>query len=344
MEKGSRPLYRIELGNTVITSTSKFKFFAKAVEKASKSRIPSIRCARVFLDPGDGEMSRENDPVRLQDPWRFIAVAVASASIVVVFGLGFLLLPRYQAMHAPSSPKDSVYHALGFHTHGNAFNTVQPPLKVPTYIAWTETTIRQAANGDPKRGQVIAQDCAACHGEKGLSTQSGIPSLAGLDRLVLYKQLEDFRSGTRLSTLMSAIVQSLTPQQYADLAAYFESLPGLPENRGERSPRRHSSYHNGDPVQRLIYAGDPKRGIAACAACHGPGGYRIGAPALTKQNELYIEQQLQAFAQGTRANDMNMPMRTISAMLTESEMKALAHVYASENIAAATKVGSPPEQ
>ena len=77
---------------------------------------------------------------------------------------------------------------------------------------------------------------------------------------------------------------------------------------------------------------------------HGPGGYRIGAPALTKQNELYIEQQLQAFAQGTRANDMNMPMRTISAMLTESEMRALSHVYANENIAGATKEVSPPER
>jgi cytochrome c553 len=276
-------------------------------------------------------MNPRNDPSRLHNPWRFIAVAVVSATVVVAFGLGFLLLPRYQGPRAPSSEKDSVYRALGFHTHGKAFNTIQPPLKVSTYIAWTETTISQASNGDPKRGEVIAQDCTACHGEKGLSTQPWIPSLAGLDRLVLYKQLEDFRSGTRLSGPMSAIAQSLTAQQYADLAAYFSSLPGLPENRGERPPRPHSSYRNRDPVERLVYAGDPKRGIAACASCHGPGGYRIGAPALTKQNELYIDQQLHAFAQGTRANDMNMPMRTIAAMLTESEMRALAQAYANEN-------------
>ncbi len=276
-------------------------------------------------------MSRGNNPVLLHNPWRFIAVAVVSATVVVAFGLGFLLLPRYQGTHAPSSEKDSVYHALGFHTHGNVSSTVQPPLKVPTYIAWTETTVHQAANGDPKRGEIIAQDCTACHGEKGLSTQPWIPSLAGLDRLVLYKQLDDFRSGTRLSAPMSAIAQSLTPQQYADLAAYFSSLQGLPENRGERPPRPHSSYRNRDPIQRLIYAGDPKRGIAACASCHGPGGYRIGAPALTKQNELYIDQQLHAFAQGTRANDMNMPMRAIASTLTESEIRALAQAYANEN-------------
>jgi cytochrome c553 len=277
-------------------------------------------------------MSPGNSLSRLDNPWRFIAVAVVSAIVVVAFGLGFLLLPRYQGSHAPSSEKDSVYHALGFHTHGNASTTIQPLLRVPTHIAWTETTIRQATNGDPKRGEVIAQDCTACHGEKGLSTQSWIPSLAGLDRLVFYKQLDDFRSGTRLSAPMSAIAESLTDQQYADLAAYFASLPGLPENRGERAPRPHSSYRNRDPVQRLIYAGDPKRGIAACASCHGPGGYRIGAPALIKQNGLYLDQQLHAFAERTRANDMNMPMRTIAAMLTESEMHALAQAYANENI------------
>jgi cytochrome c553 len=224
-----------------------------------------------------------------------------------------------------------VYHALGFHIHGNAFNTIQPPLKIPTYIAWTETTIRQATTGDRTSGEFIATNCTACHGEKGLSTQAWVPSLAGLDRLVLYKQLDDFRSGTRLSGPMSAIAQSLTPQQYADVSAYFASLPGLPENRGERTPRPHSSYRNRDPVQRLIYAGDPKRGIAACASCHGPGGYRVGVPALAKQNELYIEQQLQAFAQGTRANDMDMPMRTIAGVLTESEIRALARAYANEN-------------
>jgi cytochrome c553 len=276
-------------------------------------------------------MSQENGSSRLHNPWAFIVIAVVSATLVVAFGLGFLLLPRYQGTRAPFSSKDAVYHALGFHIHDKAFNTIQPPLKVPTYIAWTETTIRQATTGDRKSGEFIATNCTACHGENGVTIQPWIPSLAGLDPLELYNQRDDFRSGTRLSGPMSAIAQSLTPQQYADVSAYFASLPGLPENRGERTLRPNSSYRNRDPVQRLIYAGDPKRGIAACASCHGPGGYRIGAPALTKQNELYLEQQLQAFALGTRANDMDMPMRTIAGVLTESEIRALARAYANDD-------------
>jgi cytochrome c553 len=272
-------------------------------------------------------MSAENGPSRLESPWAFIALAWIVAAVVVGFALGFLVLPRYQGAGRPVSAKDAIYLALGLHTHGKSFNAMQPPLRIPTYVAWTETTIRQATTGDAKRGEFIALNCTACHGERGLASDPRIPNLAGLDQLVTYKQLDDFRSETRLSGPMSAIAQSLGPQQYADLAAYFASQPGLPSTDGDHAPHANRSYHNSDPLQRLIYAGDPKRGIAACASCHGPGGYLIGAPALIHQNALYLEQQLQAFAQGTRANDMNMPMRTIAAQLTPAGMKSLAAAY-----------------
>lgn len=272
-------------------------------------------------------MSRASGPFRLHNPWRFIAVAIISAALVAGFGLGFFVLPHYQGGREPSSTKDAIYQALGFHNHGGTFNTIRPPLKVPTYIAWTETTIRQATSGDTKQGEFIASNCTSCHVEQAMTSEHWIPDLAGQDRLVVFKQLDDFRSGTRLSAPMSAIAQSLNPQQYADVAAYFASQSGLAENGGQRAVRSNSTYRNSDPVERLIYAGDPKRGIAACASCHGPGGYRIGAPALTNQNALYLEQQMQAFAQGTRANDMDMPMRTIASMLTKSEIKGLASAY-----------------
>jgi cytochrome c553 len=269
-------------------------------------------------------MSSETGSAR---SWRFAAVVILAGVLALAFGFGFVLLPKHQGAHGSYSAKDSLYHALGLHTHGKAFNTIQPPLKVPTYIAWTEATVRQAMNGDPKRGGFIALNCTTCHEEQAKTSDPWIPALAGLDRLVTYKQLDDFSSGTRLSGPMSAIAQSLTPQDYADVAVYYASQPGIPENTGDRMPRSNRTYRNSDPVQRLIFAGDPKRGIAACASCHGPGGYLIGAPALINQNALYLEQQLQAFAQGMRANDMNMPMRTIAGLLTPAEMKSLACAY-----------------
>jgi cytochrome c553 len=257
----------------------------------------------------------------------FIAVAALVAILVTGFGLGFLFLPRHQGDQERISAGEAAHRALGFHTHGATSNTTQPMVRVPTHISWTEETINEARSGDVARGEFIALNCTSCHVEQALTSHPEIPNLAGLDPLVIYKQLDDFRSGTRLSSPMSAIAQSMSPKQYADVAAYFASQAGLPENSGKRALRGNSSYRNGDLVQRLIYAGDPKRGIPACASCHGPGGYVMGAPALSNQNAPYIEQQLQAFAQGTRANDMNMPMRTIASLLTHEEMKSVALAY-----------------
>ena len=267
------------------------------------------------------------------NPWTFGVVAILSGLLVFAFGFGFLVLPRFQPGHGSTSAMGGIHDALGFHKHTQILSSsVQPPLKVPTYVVWNESTIHEALSGDVSRGEFIAINCTACHGKKGMTTETWIPNLAGVDRLVLYKQLADFRSGTRLSGPMSAIAQALTPQQSADVAAYFSSLPGLPQTGGERMPESGRSYRTKNETKRLIFAGDPTRGIAACASCHGPAGYRIGAPALSRQNEAYIEQQFQNFAQGIRANDMNMPMRTIAPLLKAEEVHALAVAYSSDNL------------
>lgn len=267
-----------------------------------------------------------SDTRRFNDNWTLVVVAILTAIVVMAFGFGFVILPRFQRGHGTHSTRAAIDNALGFHAHEKLMST-QPPLRVPTRIAWNEATIREALSGDVRRGEFVAINCTACHGEKGMTEQTWIPNLAGMDRLVLYKQLEDFRSGTRLSGPMSAIAESLTRQQSADVAAYFSSLPGLPDSGGERTPESGRTYHTKDATQRLIFAGDPGRGIAGCATCHGPAGYRIGAPALSRQNGAYIEQQLQNFAEGVRANDMHMPMRTIAGLLKPDERRALAVAY-----------------
>jgi cytochrome c553 len=267
-----------------------------------------------------------------RDTLAFAVTCVLSGIVVISFGIGFLILPRFQQGQRTSSTRGAVSNALGFHQHEKFVASAQPPLTVPTYVAWNESTIHEALSGNVQRGEFIAINCTACHGEKGMTTQAWIPNLAGLDRLVLYKQLADFRSGTRLSGPMSAIAQALTPQQSADVAAYFASLPGLPESGGGRLPESGRSYHAHDSAKRLIFAGDPTRGIAGCATCHGPAGYRIGAPALSRQNQAYIEQQLQNFAQGVRANDMHMPMRTIGGLLKPEEIHAVAVAYSNDTL------------
>jgi len=261
--------------------------------------------------------------------WKLLVICVLSGVLVVGFGVGFILLPAFQPGQHASSVHEAIQHALGHHTH-DQFPEVMPlPESIPTYVVWDEATIHQALGGDAVRGEFIAINCTACHGEKGMTEQKWIPNLAGINRIVLYKQLADFRSETRLSGPMSAIAQAISPQQAADVAAYFSMLPGILRSEGMRVPESGRSYRTRDDVKRLIFAGDAKRDLAGCATCHGPGAYRLGAPSLSGQNRDYIEQQLHNFAQGVRRNDMNMPMRTVAGVLTADEMHRLAVAFSS---------------
>jgi cytochrome c553 len=67
--------------------------------------------------------------------------------------------------------------------------------------------------------------------------------------------------------------------------------------------------------------------LPPCQACHGPVFLKNGAPSLATQNSSYIQEELERFAKGSRSNDINMPMRSIAALLTEDEKQALAAYY-----------------
>ena len=74
-----------------------------------------------------------------------------------------------------------------------------PPERIPSYVAWTPETIAAASAGDAFRGMLLARHCEHCHGAEGFSAVGMTPNLAGVDRLAVWKELEDFRSHKRKS-------------------------------------------------------------------------------------------------------------------------------------------------
>jgi cytochrome c553 len=203
-----------------------------------------------------------------------------------------------------------------------------PPDRIPSYVAWTPETLAAAARGDAFRGMLLARRCDHCHGAEGFSAVGYTPNLAGIDRLAIWKQLEDFRSQKRLSREMNPIAESLSPQDVADLVAYYAKLPAFADPQDKRIfPQSRPDPGHAGIASRLISFGDGERGIPPCQTCHGPVGYRPGAPRLANQNAEYVLNQLEAFASGSRSNDINMPMRTIAGLLTEDERHALAEYY-----------------
>lgn len=279
-------------------------------------------------------MGRDQGPFKLDNPWPRIGWWSAAALVGVSFVLGFVVLGRYQQNGPTLDTWGAICRAVGLTADRGPAGEPQPPLRTPTRIAWTSTTLAQVASGSAQHGAFIALNCTACHGEQGISPTTLVPTLAGMDSAVIYKQLDDYRSGKRLWGVMSAIATALTTQDSADVAAYFASrADGLPSVAGEGPPKSGRSLRQNDPVIRLVFAGDPERGIPPCAACHGPGAHKLGAPALQGQHAPYIDRQLAAFAQGMRQNDINAQMRTIAAQLTADEMHAIAVYYGANGTA-----------
>jgi cytochrome c553 len=204
------------------------------------------------------------------------------------------------------------------------------PERIPSYVTWTPETIAAASAGDAFRGMLLAKRCEHCHGAEGFSDRASTPNLAGIDRLTIWKQLEDFRSHRRTSRTMEPIARALSGRDVADVVAYYGKLPVFSDLQDNRSfPQARPNPAHAGIATHLVSFGDGERGIPPCQSCHGPVAYKTGVPSLANQNADYVLGELEAFASGTRANDINMPMRTISSLLTEDERHALAEYYGS---------------
>lgn len=221
-------------------------------------------------------------------------------------------------------PRDQ-FPALASGERGNCENVSDG---VSSLVTWTPETMVAASRGDAFRGLLLARKCEHCHGAEGFSQEGFTPNLAGMTKLAIWKELQDFRTRKRLSRAMNPIAQSLSERDIADVVAYYANLPVFSDLQDNRVfPKAAPDAAHAATATRLITFGDGERGIPPCQACHGPVAYRPGTPSLMTQNGEYVLNQLEAFANRTRSNDINEPMRTISALLTEDERHGLAEYY-----------------
>ena len=182
--------------------------------------------------------------------------------------------------------------------------------------AATLTAVASHAAGNVEAGAAQAATCAACHGQDGATAiDPSYPNLAGQSAKYLNRQLQMFQSGERDVPLMTAQLIGKSAQDLEDLAAYYASLPGkIGEAVGSDEDIK---------TARMIYKGGiADRGVAACAACHGPGGLgndQAGFPVLGGQSVAYTVAQLTAYREGLRASDeeYGAMMRNVASGLTD---------------------------
>jgi cytochrome c553 len=268
--------------------------------------------------------SRPADPHVLDQPWRLWSTVAVGGVLLGGIVLGALIIPIVQGRGAGLDAYTAICRALGILPGSPA--QPQPSGRAQrtpvSQVVWTPELMQILARADTKRGRAKAlESCAACHGETGVSAAPDFPHLAGQSGAAIYKQLSDYRTGSRTHAQMTEIARALDEAALADVAAYYAGQP-------MRNPNPATLASAPAGILTLVELGDPRRNIPPCASCHRAGsGGPIETPVLAEQRDEYLILQLKMYASGQRRNDLYARMRTIAAQLTPTEIEGLAAYY-----------------
>jgi cytochrome c553 len=176
------------------------------------------------------------------------------------------------------------------------------------------------ATGDQAAGKAAAATCAGCHGEKGVTGNPAIPSLAGQDAQYVAAALRAYKDGARSDETMKGLAATLDEAAAKNLAAFYANQQ--PQSTNVRKPLTTAEW-----VQR-------------CDRCHGVNGNSTDPrlPALAAQRLEYLERVLHAYRTGERKSPQ---MAAMSDVLTEADVENLAAYYARQKARAVVYVALP---
>jgi cytochrome c553 len=253
-----------------------------------------------------------------RNPWFMTAAGLTVLLAVVSAAIGFVWLPSLRPGGAVGDLWTEICTAAGLIRPVSETQPPVPPTYKTTDVVLTPNMLANAGALSIGRGGTLALQCTMCHGARGIS-EADSPNLAGQYAPVIFKQLQDYRSGARVSAIMSPRAKDLSDQDITDIAAYYAYLPRLP------------GYHpSSEPAPAIVVNGAPMRNIPPCAACHGGLATKLGSPWLEGESPVYLRRQLDEFAAGTRHNDISEQMRNIARNMTPVEIDAASRYYASQ--------------
>ncbi|WP_334186703.1 c-type cytochrome [Noviherbaspirillum sp.] len=252
----------------------------------------------------------------LKNPWFTWSVGGVIATALISVLVGFVWVPYKQNDKTITGLWDAICRAAGV-----ASATESPGKSDGKVIQSSEVIVSPqmlaSDNLSVGRGATLAMRCTMCHGVRGMS-EASTPNLAGQYAEAIYKQLRDYKSGHRESAVMAPLVRDLSDQDMRDLASYYAYLPKLTQ---------HNTLGDQLKAPAIVQVGSPMRNIAPCASCHGGSDVKTASPLLDGEPASYIRDQLYAFANGTRRNDIHGQMRNIARQMTPEEIEIVARYY-----------------
>lgn len=198
------------------------------------------------------------------------------------------------------------------------------PIALMTALVTTFAAQAQEVRGDAKAGESKIAMCIGCHGIPGYQASFPevykVPKISGQSGKYIVAALNAYKKGERKHPSMRGIAYSLTDQDMADLAAYYEQ-----HGKTDAQPKPASKPSNA--VAKLIEKG-------ACIACHGEGFAKPVDPSYPKvagQYKDYLFVALKSYkteGQHTWGRN-NAVMGGVAKQFTNAELKALANYIGS---------------
>ncbi|MFM2036719.1 MAG: hypothetical protein RL459_1984 [Pseudomonadota bacterium] len=182
------------------------------------------------------------------------------------------------------------------------------------------------AAGDAKAGETKVAMCIGCHGIKGYQASfpeiHKVPMISGQGAGYIVSALNAYKKGERKHPSMRGIAETLTEQDIADVAAYYEAsgkvagaaeLPKAPEASGKAAA--------------LLQKG-------ACVSCHGDNFSKPIDPSYPKiagQHADYLFVALKAYkAEGNGpVGRGNAVMGGVAKQFSNAELKEMASYLSS---------------
>ena len=185
---------------------------------------------------------------------------------------------------------------------------------------------QSAQAGSPQAGEKKAAMCIGCHGIPGYQASFPeiykVPMIAGQNAKYLATSLAGYKKGDRKHPTMRAIATSLSDQDMADLAAYYEQLGKSGEPAEAKAVPAPSTE-----VAELLKKGN-------CASCHGENFSKpidAGYPKLAGQHGDYLYAALRAYQtdKNPQVGRNNAIMMGMARPFTHAEVKVIANYMAS---------------
>jgi cytochrome c553 len=183
----------------------------------------------------------------------------------------------------------------------------------------------QEVKGDAQAGEKKAAMCIGCHSIPGYQASfpevHKVPMLAGQSASYMRSALAAYKKGERKHPSMRAVATSLSDQDIADLAAFYEARAGKTDVPAK--PARQPSTE----VAALLQKGN-------CVQCHGENFSKPTDPSFPKlagQHPDYLFVALKAYQTQKNANigRGNPVMVGMTAGFTHDQLKQLAQYIGS---------------